>query len=341
MAIEDKAVCGDQKDTLRTRDIFALIFLVILLSLSLYMIFTVLNFPLWGGRIVAYLILLPSLFLSIFLAIGLLRHFISFAQKRWIFTLFQILIAFLLPFILIGMIEERVKEKALTVVQGEISSVITYIDKYKKKNGNLPQDIIQTLSNSSTLSNITYYAGIQDFMLETDVPSIDIDGNKIFYDSRDMKWYEFHNDEYQYYQDKKEKPESITRYISLQKQMKAVERYIPKTNGAWSNTKAEAKMNSEKHLKSHKESCESSHGASCTAVGMRYAMGLEVAQNDSEALKYFTKACELDDGNGCHYLADLYAQGKGVQKSSVKAQEYYKKACDLGTERACHYMMKK
>ena len=73
--------------------------------------------------------------------------------------------------------------------------------------------------------------------IKISVSSIDTDGAKIFYDSRDRQWYRFHNDEYQYYQDKADKPKSIQIYTSLIKQMKTAESYRVKANGQWINTK--------------------------------------------------------------------------------------------------------
>jgi len=166
--------------------------------------------------------------------------------------------------------------------------------------------------------------------VETHVPSIDIDGARIFYDSRDKHWYQFHNDEYQYYQDKKEKPKSIEHYISFQEQTGLIISSLKKIDEEWIDQKEEARKNSQEHLRSHHKKCEENHGASCTAAGLRYGMGLEVVQSDAKALEYFTKACKLEDRNGCEYLAGMYARGDGIQKNTAKSVELYKKACKLG-----------
>ncbi len=112
----------------------------------------------------------------------------------------------------------------------------------------------------------------------------------------------------------RERPQSVEHYISFHNQADVIGSIIRKKNGVWIDPKQEAIQNSQNHLLRYTKSCEASDGPSCTAVGMRYGMGLEVEQSDSLALKYFMKACKLDDANGCHYLADIYTQGKGIQK---------------------------
>ena len=67
------------------------------------------------------------------------------------------------------------------------------------------------------------------------MPSLDIDGAQIFYDSRDGRWYRFHNDAYQYYKNKKNKPKSIESYISFQKQKGVITTILKKIDGKFIN----------------------------------------------------------------------------------------------------------
>ena len=328
---EDNKITGNNQNNLfRIRDIVGLILFVVSLLVSIYQIIIILDLPLGYGRIVSYLILTLSLPVMIFLAIGLLRHFTHFIKKSWIFYIFQFLIALILPLVIMGNIEDKIQKKILTTVKNEMTPIITYIEEYRDQHNDLPENITNGSIKPHTLSNISYVYSSNIFILETDVPSIDIDGAKIFYDSRDKQWYQFHNDEYQYYHDKKEKPKSIENYISLQEQTGLIITSLKKIDEEWIDPKEVAKKNSQEHLKRQHKRCEENHGASCTAVGMRYGMGLEAVQSDTKALEYFTKACELEDKNGCEYLAGMYARVNGIQKNTAKSVELYKKACRLG-----------
>jgi len=237
MEKDNQIVDSSVKNIFRIVDIASIILLVIPLLLSTYIIILLFHSPLEQLRVASYLILLISLAIAIFFSIGLLRHFTNFTRKSWIFYIFQFLVALMLPLVLIGAIEGAVQKKILAVVKNDMTPIITYIESYKELNSNFPKGIDGGLSNSHSLKNITYYSNADTYMLETSVPSIDIDGAKIFYDSRDKQWYEFHNDEYQYYRDKANKPKSIQIYTSLINQMKTAESYRVKANGQWINTK--------------------------------------------------------------------------------------------------------
>ena len=237
---------NNQKKIFRTKDIISLIFFTISLSVSIYQIIIVHYLPLGEGRVVNYLILILSLPATIFLVIGLLRHFTNFIKKSWIFYTFQFFVALILSLMIIGNVENKIQEKTLATVKNEQIPIITYIENYKTQYGNVPKNITKAQIKPHTIRNISYSYGSNIFILETYVPSIDIDGAKIFYDSRDQQWYTFHNDEYQYYQDKKEKPKSIRTYMSLLKQIKTTKTLIIK-NGQWVNTKQEIKNKSEKY----------------------------------------------------------------------------------------------
>ncbi len=221
-----------QKKLSRTRDIISLILFAVSLLVSIYQIIIVLDSPLGYGRIVSYLILTLSLPVMVFLAIGFLRHFTNFIKKSWIFYTFQLLIACILPLVIMGNMENKIQEKTLATVKHELTPIIIYIENYKDQHGNVPENITKVPTDPHILENISYAYNSNIFMLETHVPSIDIDGARIFYDSRDKHWYQFHNDEYQYYQNKKEKPDSIGTYMSLLKQIKKRKTLIMK-NAQW------------------------------------------------------------------------------------------------------------
>ncbi len=329
----------------RTKDIVSIFIFIGLLLFTVYVIFMLLHENLGMGQTFLSFILLISVFFTLFIAIGLLRHFTGFLKKSWIFYTFQFLSAVIVSFLIVSIFSSQVitnsQEKMFSTVKNELTPIVTYIEKHKEQYGKLPYSIGKAPLKPATLQNIYYDHTSDTFILGTYIASLDIDGAQIFYNSRDKQWYQFHNDLYQRYKDKKERPQSIEHYISFHNQTDVVGSIIRKKNGVWIDPKQEAIQNSQNHLLRYTKSCEGNDGSSCTAVGMRYGMGLEVEQSDSLALKYFIKACELDDANGCHYLADMYARGKGVQKDAVQAAEFYKKACDLGSKRACHFVTEK
>ena len=243
---------NNQKKIFRTKDIISLILFTLSLLLSIYTLKLLFSSPLGEGHLVGYLILTLSLPVMVFLAIGLLRYFTNFIKKSWIFYTFQFLVALMLPLLIIGNVENKIQEKTFATVKNELTPIITYIENYKAQYGNLPENISKVPINPHALGNISYSYSSNIFMIVTHVPSIDIDGSRIFYDSRDQQWYQFHNDEYQYYQDKKEKPKSIRTYMSLLKQIKTTKALIIK-NSQWIDPKQESTSNNKKHLNSKME----------------------------------------------------------------------------------------
>lgn len=332
---------GKDKPT-KIYTIISLLIFIIMLFVTVYTVLALIDEPLGTGQTLLSFVLMLSLALTLFFGIGLLRHFTGWVQKSKLSYTMQTLLSVLLPFFIVPIFSNSAithsQEKVFSTVKSELAPLVTYIEAYQAEYGKLPQSIAKASNKPATLKNIYYDHTPHNFILGTYIASLDIDGAQIYYNSRNKQWYQFHNDMYQYHKDKKERPESIEHYISFHNQPGTIASIIRKKNGVWMDPKEEAKKNSQDHLVNYTKSCEAGHGASCTAVGMRYGMGLDVAQSDAKALKYFTKACEFDDGNGCHYLADMYAQGKGVQKDIAKATKFYKKACALGSEKACHLM---
>ena len=329
----------------RVRDLVSIFIFIVSLLFTIYVIFVLLHEELGIGQTFLSFILLISVFFTLFLGIGLLRHFTGFVKKSWIFYAFQFLFTVIVSFLIVSVFSTQVvthsQEKMYATVKNELTPILTYIEKHKEQYGKLPQSIGEAPIKPETLQNIYYDHNSHTFILGTYIASLDIDGAQMIYNSKNKQWYQFHSDLYQCYKDKEERPESIEHYISFHNQKDVIGSILRKINGVWINPKQEAMQSSQNHLTRHTKSCEANDGPSCTAVGMRYGMGLEVVQSNSHALKYFTKACELDDANGCHYLADIYAQGKGIQKDVVQSVEFYKKACDLGSKSACHFVTEK
>jgi hypothetical protein len=219
----------------RIRNIISLIIFVGALWASVTEIKYLLDHPMVSGRIAGYMLLFAALPVTIFFGLGLLRHWTNFVKRSWKFYLFQVIATLVLPMVILGNVEDQFNESRFALVQKEIAPLIIFIDSYKEKNGKLPETLDNAPVWPETLSNITYHSGTDVYLLEIEVSSVDIDGSKIFYDSTDKHWYQFHNDGYQHYFDKEEKPESIKRYVLLNEQMKHEKSYLRKANGKWAS----------------------------------------------------------------------------------------------------------
>lgn len=230
----------ESRKPFRTKDIVSLFILAVSLLFSLYLSFLLLQENVGIGQAILSLILFISLFMTLLFAIGLLRHFTGFAAKSWKFYTSQILFSLFLSFLMVSLFSSfaatRAQEALLDTVKKDLSPVILYIEAYQKAYGKTPSGIKTALVNPTTINNI-YYLSIPDrFIVGVHVASIDIDGAQIYYDSRDQHWYRFHNDIYQHYQDKKEKPESIEKYSAFQKQTALVVSTLKKRDGKWIET---------------------------------------------------------------------------------------------------------
>ncbi len=332
------------KKIFRRIDIISLIVFIISLSTTVYIVLALLSEKPGIGQAMLSFILIITLVLTLFFGIGLFRHFTEFMKKSKLFYILQTLVSVILPLLVIPIFSSNVikhsQEEMFTTVKNELAPTITYIEKYQKVHGKIPNITSNIPIKLTTIKNLYLYKTLDNFLLGVNIPSIDIDGAQIFYDSRDKHWYRFHNDIYQHYQDKKDKSKSIQKYVSFQKQTGLIVTTLKKTDGKWVDIRDKNKKSSEDHLTNHKKRCEENHGASCTAGGLRSGMGLGVAQNDSLALKYFIKACKLNDANGCDYLANMYAKGIGVKKERSRAKTLYEKSCKLGNKQACSYITK-
>lgn len=217
----------------RIRDIISLIVFTGALWVSVTEIKYLFDHPMVSGRIAGYMSIFAALPVTIFFGLGLLRRFTNFVKKTWKFYLFQVIATLLMPFVILANVENQFNKMRFSLVQKEMAPFIIYIDNNKEKYGKLPENLDNASVWPETLNNITYQSGTDVYMLETGVSSVDIDGSKIFYDSTDNHWYQFHNDEYQYHYDKEEKPESIMRYVLLKEQVKQEKYYLREANGQW------------------------------------------------------------------------------------------------------------
>ena len=79
---------------------------------------------------------------------------------------------------------------------------------YKNSNGALPAKI-----KESENLKLRYYKKDKFYMLATDIFSNGTDKETIYFNTKDNKWYRFHNDQYRYYRDKKVVPPNLKEYL--------------------------------------------------------------------------------------------------------------------------------
>jgi len=187
------------------KTVISFIFLSICFILISFILIDILKYPLESLRAPSYIILTLLLAVFINLFISILRYLTNFIKSNWKFYIFQWTATLILPFIIISFLEITIKDKIFKITQEKMKTIVVQIDKNK--------DIKLTKKSL----NFSLYRGDNIYMLKTIVPSIDIDGETIFFDSRNRKTYHFHNDMLDYYKDKKTIPIAIKRYIWLMK----------------------------------------------------------------------------------------------------------------------------
>lgn len=221
----------------RIKDIVSIFIFIASLLWSIFIGIGLLDEGLGVGQVFLSFMLLIPVFLTFFFGIVLLRHFTEFVKKSWIFYTFQFLLAIIFSFLIVTMFTGQVvtysQEKVFTTVKSELEPMVAYIEQYQKEQGRNPENIRNVTAMPPTLRNLYYFSAVNSFILGTHIASLDIDGAQIFYDSRDKTWYQFHNDMYQHYQDKVEKPKSIESYISFHEQGNVARVILRKSNGVW------------------------------------------------------------------------------------------------------------
>jgi len=197
----------------------SIILFIIFTTISFYQIYLVLSTPLGNGRLIHYLILFVTFAFMVFFILKFLQYFTNFIKRPWIFYLLQFLL--------------------FTTIKNELAPVIIYIENQQRQYGKIPKTINLASYHFKDIHNIYYFSTPNNFLIGVNTPSIDIDGEQVFYDSRDKTWYQFHNDMYQYYQNKKSKPKSIEKYISFQMQPDLSFVSFEKTDKKWIKAKDE------------------------------------------------------------------------------------------------------
>ncbi|MFK5880824.1 MAG: hypothetical protein QM482_01310 [Sulfurospirillum sp.] len=176
--------------------------------LSIVVLFNLFSNPLDSSKSVSYLLLLILFAICVNLGLGILKSFIDFSQNRWVFYTIQWILTFLVPVTLIVLIEHPLQKKIMADVSKSMEPTLNYIKNYKKNSAVLPVNIQATKE-----IKLKYYRKGKFYMLATEIYPSKTDKETIYFNSKDNKWYRFHNDQYEYYKDKKIVPPNLKNFI--------------------------------------------------------------------------------------------------------------------------------
>lgn len=181
--------------------------------LSIAILFNLFSNPLESSKSISYIFLLVLFAICANLGLDILRNFINFSQRRWVFYTIQWILTFLIPISLVVLIEHPLQKRIMADVSKEMKPTLDYIQTYKNNKGTLPIKIKQ--KNDIKLR---YYRKGKFYLLATDIYPSNSDKEIIYFNSRDNKWYRFYNDQYDYYKDKKVVPQNLKEYLWFIKQ---------------------------------------------------------------------------------------------------------------------------
>jgi len=225
------------KQLFQRKHIVGLFIFSAFLILSIFIAFRLPYEKIGIGQAILSFSLFISVFLTLFISMTLLRHFTGLIKRSWKFDIFQFFFAMLISFLTVSIFSSSVvahlQEAQLDTIKKDLRPVIFYIEEYQKSYGKTPSDIQASLGSPTTINNISYQALPKHFIVGVQISTIDIDGAQVFYDSRDLHWYRFNNDMYQYYQERKEKPPEIERFISFQKKQGLFVQTLRKKGEKW------------------------------------------------------------------------------------------------------------
>lgn len=213
------------KKALRIRDILSIFILSLALAAFIYIIVDMFSNPLTTARSISTVLIFLLSAIIINITLGIYRYLNGFIKQSWLFYILQWTLMIILSMFITANVDTLMKDKIISSAKQEISSVIEYIDSYNKSTGSFPDNIDTAVGKISKINYIDYYKDDKTYLLQTRLSSIDIDGEVLFYNSIDKNWGNFHNDEYQYYKNKKNSPKEIKNYIEILKQLKLVKSY--------------------------------------------------------------------------------------------------------------------
>ncbi len=196
------------KQTLNRKKTIKIAVFVISFVFSIAILFNLFSNPLGASKSLSYTFLLILFAICVNLGLDILRNFVNFSQKGWVFYVAQWILTFLIPASLIVLIEHPLQKRIMFEVSKNMKPVLEYIQTYKNNEGTLPIKIKQ--KNDIKLK---YYHKGKFYLLATDIYPSNSDKETIYFNSRDNKWYRFYNDQYEYYKDKKIVPPNLKEYL--------------------------------------------------------------------------------------------------------------------------------
>lgn len=153
--------------------------------------------PLGSGMIMAVVIMIPpaAIFLNRFFDVA--KRFSDtsdFKAHKFLSDSVQVAVIVSVPFILAAVVYIVVDNKAKVLFEEAYLPVIMEADQHIKSTGSPPVQIsYRPIINKKTIK-FSYLYNKETYAIETDGPSIDIDGSTIYYFAKQPGWHSIHND---------------------------------------------------------------------------------------------------------------------------------------------------
>jgi hypothetical protein len=179
---------------------------------SVALLYYIFSNPLSSEKSTLYLCLLLLFAVCVNLGLDILRNFVNFSQKGWVFYLVQWILTFIVPIALIVLIEHPLQKRIMANVSKEMTPALNFIQNYQKKSGTLPESLDGFVKKEGNLK-LRYYKRDKFYILVADIFPDNSDKETVYFSSQDNRWYRFHNDQYEYYKDKKIVPPNLKSYL--------------------------------------------------------------------------------------------------------------------------------
>ncbi len=159
--------------------------------------------PLHSGRVLAYILLAPAAMITWHRSLAFLRRRIASTPPGRIATAGRLVGVSKWLGAPIGAVlacvglEAAVLQRALGLVERELEPVVSALEAKLHANQPAPGEIGEVLAaagKGEQVRGVVYVPKDRAFVLAARSGSIDMDGETIYYDSRDRDWHRFHND---------------------------------------------------------------------------------------------------------------------------------------------------
>jgi hypothetical protein len=173
------------------------------LLLVVVVVSSTLQQPLLGGRVLAYIFLAPAATIVLHRSFAFLQRRIASGRPERTATagrlvgLLKWLGAPIGAVVACVCLETAVLQRALTFVARDLGPLVSALEAMLDANQPVPGDIgelLDSLGKAEQVRYVSYVPSDRAFVLAARSGSIDMDGETIYYDSRDRRWHRFHND---------------------------------------------------------------------------------------------------------------------------------------------------